>query len=135
MVCRKRLLLFEIFFSVLPKSLQFLHSAVLSGSVFHWQILITCIFSISLKFGACYITGQWGEFRVMNTILCLHILFWYVFFLFFVLFFIKKICFYHFHFSFWWSTKFPQQNINQSETGIGEKKLSVELYAGGGSEL
>ena len=24
--------------------------------------------------------------------------------------------------------KFPQQNINQSETGIVDKKLSVELY-------
>ena len=35
---------------------------------------------------------------------------------------------YHFHFSFWWSIKFPQQNNNQSETGIGDKKLSVELY-------
>ena len=23
---------------------------------------------------------------------------------------------------------FPQQNINQSETGIGDKELSVELY-------
>ena len=25
--------------------------------------------------------------------------------------------------------KFLQQNINQSETGTGDKKLSVELYA------
>ena len=24
--------------------------------------------------------------------------------------------------------KCPQQNINQSETGIGDKELSVELY-------
>ena len=29
---------------------------------------------------------------------------------------------------FWWSIEFPQQNINQSETGIGDKKLSEELY-------
>ena len=35
-------------------------------------------------------TGQWGEFRVMNTILCLHILFWYVFFFCFLL---KKFAF------------------------------------------
>ena len=27
-------------------------------SVFHWQFLITFIFSVSLKFRACYITGQ-----------------------------------------------------------------------------
>ena len=25
-------------------------------------------------------------------------------------------------------SKFPQQDINQSETGIGDKKLSVEFY-------
>ena len=33
------------------------------------------------------------------------------------------------HFFLWWSIKFMQQNINQSETGIGDKKLSVKLYA------
>ena len=37
------------------------------------------IFSISLKFGACFITGQWGKFRVKNATICLHILFWYFF--------------------------------------------------------
>ena len=37
------------------------------------------IFSVSLKFGACYITGHWGEFRVKNATICLHILFWYFF--------------------------------------------------------
>ena len=40
------------------------------------------------------------------------------------MFFIKKLCFYHFHFLI----EFPQQIINRSETGIGDKKLSVELY-------
>ena len=37
------------------------------------------ISSVSLKFRACYITGQWGEFRVKNATICLHILFWYFF--------------------------------------------------------
>ena len=32
-----------------------------------------------------------------------------------------KLCFSHFHFFFFESVKFPQQNINQSETGIGDK--------------
>ena len=41
----------------------------------------------------------------------------------------QKICFYHFRLFFWWSVEFPQQNINQSETKIGDEKLSVELYA------
>ena len=39
------------------------------------------------------------------------------------------MCFYHFHFFFWWSIKFPQQHINQSETWIGGVQMSVELYA------
>ena len=42
-------------------------------------ILIYFIVSLSLKFGACYITGQWSEFKVTNATLCLYILFWYFF--------------------------------------------------------
>ena len=42
--------------------------------------------------------------------------------------FLANLCYYHFHFFFWWSIEFPQQNINQSETEIGNKKLSVEPY-------
>ena len=70
-----------------------------------------------------YITSQWGEFRVNNATLCLHVPFWYFF-----CFSSKNLCFYHFHFFFWWAIKFPQQSINQLETGIGDKKLSVKLY-------
>ena len=47
----------------------------------------------------------------------------------FLSFFIKNFVFYHFHFFFWWSIEFPLQNMNQSETGIGDKKLSVKPYA------
>ena len=36
------------------------------------------------------------------------------------------MCFYHV-FIFWWGLKFPQQNINQSETWIGGFQLSAEL--------
>ena len=42
-------------------------------SVFHWQNLITYFFSVSLKFQALYITGQWSELTVKNAILHLHI--------------------------------------------------------------
>ena len=35
---------------------------------------------------------------------------------------------YFYFFIFWWSIKYLQQNIIQSETVIGDKKLSVELY-------
>ena len=38
------------------------------------------------------------------------------------------MCFYHFYFYFWWSCRFLQQNFNQSETVIGDRKFSVELY-------
>ena len=54
-------------------------------------------------------------------------IFTYSFLAFFVVFH-QKMCFYHFHFYFWWSTKFLPNNINQSETGIGDKKLAVELH-------
>ena len=83
-------------------------------SVFRWQFLITYIFSVSLKFQACYFMGQWGEFTVKNTTLYLNILSLHFFFVFHQ----KKLCFYRFHFFFWWNTKFLQQNINQP----------VELY-------
>ena len=92
-------------------------------NVFHWQFLITYIFSMSLKFQACYIiTDQWGEFAVKNATLNLHVLSWH----FFV--FHQKICVLINFIFFWWSIKFRQQNINQSEARIGDKKLSVELY-------
>ena len=38
------------------------------------------------------------------------------------------MCFYYFSFFFRWSIKFPLQNINQSETEIHGRKLSVEIY-------
>ena len=45
-----------------------------------------------------------------------------------ILFFIKKFIFYQFYL-FFVSVKFPQKNINQWETEIGDRKLSVKLYA------
>ena len=58
----------------------------------------------------------------------------YTFLAFLLLFLSQNLCFYHFHFFFfsffffWWSIELPKQNINQSETRISDKKLSVELY-------
>ena len=67
-----------------------------NNSVLHWRFLITTlIFSVSLKFGACYITGQWGKFRVTIAILCLH-----TFLSFFCCFSSIFFCFYHFRFFF-----------------------------------
>ena len=90
-----------------------LQTSANTWSVYYWQFLITYIFSVSVKSRACYITGQWGEFTVKNATLYLHLLSWH----FFVV-----------SFFFWWSIEFTQQNINQWETEIGDKKLSVELY-------
>ena len=42
-------------------SLKRRHIRIHFGSVFHWQFFITNIFSVSWKFGACYITEQWGR--------------------------------------------------------------------------
>ena len=49
---------------------------------------IPYIFSLSLKFEACYIMGQWGEFRIKNAN--------YVY----IIIFHQKNCFYYFHFYF-----------------------------------
>ena len=72
----------------------------LTRSVYHWQILITNIFSISLKFGICYILGHRDEFRVNDATIFLHILFWH-----FLLFFMKNMFII-------FSIKFLQQNIS-----------------------
>ena len=96
----------------------------LSMSEFNGQLLITHVFSVYLTFWANYITGHWGRFRVKNATSHLHTLSWH----FFCHFSSENLYFYHFHFLFWWSIEFPQQNINQSETRIGGKNLSVELY-------
>ena len=45
----------------------FMNTHNYTKSVFYWQFLINYIFSVSLKFRAYYITGQWGKFRVMNA--------------------------------------------------------------------
>ena len=61
--------------------------------------------------------------RVQRTLLYLFKYFWGFFF-----FFIIKLMVSSFSFlSLCWSSKFSQQNIDQSETGIGDKKLSVKL--------
>ena len=46
----------------------------------------------------------------------------------FLLLFIKKYVFLSFSFLFLLSIELPQKNSHRSETGIGDKKLSVELY-------
>ena len=50
----------------------------------------------------------------------------YLYFLGILLFFIQKISIFIIFISF--LIKYPQQNINQSETRTGDDKLSVELY-------
>ena len=76
------------------------------------ECLITYIFSVSPKFRTCYITGQCGEFTVKIATLYLHKLSWH-----FIVVFHQT--FLSFSFLFLISSELPQQNINQSETGIG----------------
>ena len=102
-------------------SFYFFYSISKSMSVFHWQFLITYIFSGFLTFWACYIKGQWSEFKVKNVTLNLHITFWR-----FLLFFIKKFVLLSFSFLFFlmkyrsFATKYqPIRN---------RKILSGELY-------
>ena len=66
------------------------------------QFRITNIFSVSLKFEASYITGQWGEFWVKNSTLYLHVLF-------LTFCFSSKNLRNYFHVCFRQSIKFPQK--------------------------
>ena len=58
-----------------------------------------------------------------------YFIFKYTYLTYFFCFSSKDSCFYYFHFFFWWTLEFPQQKVNQLKTEIGDKKLSVELYA------
>ena len=78
------------------------------------------LFSVPLKVSVML---HYGSVRRVHSKQCYFIFSWH----FFVVF-NQKICFYHFHFFSWWSVEFPQQNINQTETGIGDKNLSPDLY-------
>ena len=62
----------------------------------YWKFLIGYIFSVSVKFGTCYITGQWGEFRITNATLSFLI----HFLVFYSCFSSWNLCIYHFHFFF-----------------------------------
>ena len=67
--------------------------------------------------------GQWGKFRVKNAA------FVYINFFGIVLLFSSKyLCFVIFISYFYEASNF-HNNINKSKIGIGDKKLSVELYA------
>ena len=57
-----------------------------------------------------------------------YFVFTYNFLTFFLFCFSSKVFFFDFYFFFRQSIKFPQQNINQSETGIGDMKLSPAMY-------
>ena len=104
---------------------QVFHNRLLG--VFHWQFLITYIFSLFLKFGACYITSQWGRVQSKQC----YFIFTYTFLECFSCILSKKFVFLSFLFLFfflWWSNKFPQQIINQSETRSGDKKSSLSKH-------
>ena len=75
------------------------------------------IFSASLKFLGCYIMGQWAEFTVKNGVV-----FTYIFWTFFVH---QNICVFIIFFFLKYQISATKY---QSEAGIGDQKLSVELY-------
>ena len=76
-------------------------------------------------------TFFWFRLNFLNIVLEISLNFFYTISDIFWLIFIKKLWFCHFHFFFWqvYSFKFPQQNIRQSHTRIGENNLSVELFS------
>ena len=46
-------------------------------SAFLWKFLISYFFSVSRKFVACYITGQWSEFTIKNNSCFYHFCFFF----------------------------------------------------------
>ena len=79
--------------------------------------------SVSLKFGACYITGEWGKFRIKNA---------------FIAFFLSKICVFIIFSSFLMkyqisSTEYqPVRNRNWwSEIVSGSVCITVRIIRGG----
>ena len=69
--------------------------------------------------------GPVGQAQIKERCSLLTYTFWH----FLLLFFIKRIVFLSFSFLFFWQKiKFPLQNINQSKTWVGDKKLLDQLY-------
>ena len=94
--------------------------------MFHQQFLVSDIFSVFLKYGACYITGQWSDFRVKNAFTYFHILFWHCFVVF-----RHKICVFVISIAFFDKlSNFRNTIFNQSESRIGERQL-VRIIARG----
>ena len=81
----------------------------------------------SFNFGACYITAQWGEFRVKNATLCMHVPFLLFFkFFYMFLFFYIYLSFYAFLlFSFF----FHKVSNFRNRTSTSQKpKLAIRNF-------
>ena len=81
--------------------------------MFRWQFFITYIFSVSLKFEACYFTGQSSKFWVKT-----HTLFLCTFLTFCCCFLSKKLCFYHFHCFFFEVSNFRSRILTNQESEL-----------------
>ena len=78
---------------------------------------------LTIELGTCHLR----EFRINNATFYFHILLRYIF-VFHHKISVFIVFIYLFFVFFWWSIKFPQQNTKQPETGIGDKKFSLELF-------
>ena len=100
-------------------------------NVFPQQFLISYNSSVFLKVWSMLHHGLVN--RIQNKE-C-YVMFSYTFLTFFVYLFVCfsswNLCFYHFHFFFGWSIKFPQQNINHSEIGVGAECHWQSLFLEG----
>ena len=86
------------------------------------QFLIICIFSVSLKFGECYISCLCRNFMVKNTSIYFPTLSWQHLF-----FYSKNICCYYFRFLFDRILNFCNRVLTNWKPK-GHQKLTVELY-------
>ena len=91
------------------------------------EVVISCCFvqywQILSSFRTCYITGQWGDFRVKNATLCLHI--------FFCCFFSKNLFFIIFILFFDEGSNFPNRILtNQKPALIRNCQWNTESLKG-----
>ena len=91
-----------------------------------YHLHFPCVFRVSRRFHDEWVGCKECFFKCIYIYIYIYM---YIYIGTFLLIFMKKSCFYFFHFFFWWSINFPQQNINQSKTGSGDKNLSLELLS------
>ena len=96
------------------------------------DIFLSTIFSLylsSLEHVTSRVSEVSSEWRILLYV------YMYSFGIFLLFFIEKSLCLWSFSLFFWWSVKFPQQNVNQSETGSNAKKKTTVMKLNFGADF